>query len=670
MIPHRLLLAVPIFLAGGSTSLPAHEGHEHPHTDANRLNSSASVMTTRSDAKVLPPTKEDDVFHFVVYGDRTGGVPAGLKVLEQAVADTNLLDPDLVMTVGDLIQGYNEKPEWMRQMTEFHAIMNRLEMKWFPVAGNHDIYWRGDGAAPAGHHESNYEEHFGPLWYSFRHKNAGFVVLYSDEGDPVSNEKSFREGRLQTMSDAQLAFLDKALTELEDADHVFCFLHHPRWIGQGYTGGNWNVVHERLKQAGNVSAVFAGHIHQMRYDGPKDGIEYFTLATTGGHKPADIPGAGFLHHLNMVSVRKESISVSALPVGAVIDPREFTPEFAQEIELARSVRPILLSDDLILSVDGSTEGTISFRVSNPSPRNVALTATLDTDRADAMWRTTLDHAHTTLKPGEEKEMTFPVARLAGEVDAAALPAIRLELEYVGKSARIQLPDVLTPLGVRPGSVPAAYFADRTPDGCLEVTDEQAAIRVEAAEIEMPTDSPITLEAWVLPTDNNGFNAIIAKTQGSEYAFFSDEGVPQFDLNLDGDYVTVTGEDKLSTTRWTHLAGVYDGKQVRLFINGKLASQQAAKGNRRANALPLFIGADPDRAGNPTRPFNGKIDEVRLTKAALYTAEFEPARRLKPQSDTALLLHLDKRLGPFTLDHSPAAATGLMGPNSAIVPTGE
>ena len=73
------------------------------------------IQTNRTSKKVLPLPKEEDVFHFVIYGDRTGGPDEGIKILEQAVKDTNLLDPDLVMTVGDLIQGYNQHDEWMKQ---------------------------------------------------------------------------------------------------------------------------------------------------------------------------------------------------------------------------------------------------------------------------------------------------------------------------------------------------------------------------------------------------------------------------------------------------------------------------------------------------------------------------------------------------------------------------
>ena len=68
-------------------------------------------FTTDRKGRKLALTKEDDAFFFAVFGDRTGGPAEGIKVLEQAVVDVNLLDPDLVMTVGDLIQGYNELPD-------------------------------------------------------------------------------------------------------------------------------------------------------------------------------------------------------------------------------------------------------------------------------------------------------------------------------------------------------------------------------------------------------------------------------------------------------------------------------------------------------------------------------------------------------------------------------
>ncbi|MCG8651141.1 MAG: metallophosphoesterase, partial [Pirellulales bacterium] len=511
------------------------DGTPHQHAPSGAAKH-AGVMTSRSSARTLPPPKEEDVFHFVIYGDRTGGVPAGLKVLEQAVDDTNLIDPDLVMTVGDLIQGYNETPQWLEQMKEFKAIMGRLNMKWFPVAGNHDVYWRGEGRPPAGHHESNYEKHFGPLWYSFEHKQSGFIVLYSDEGNRQTNRKGFNTGSLQKMSDEQLAFLDKALEQMRTLDQVFVFLHHPRWIGKGYTGGNWDLVHNKLVRAGNVSAVFAGHIHHMRFDGPKDGIEYYTLATTGGSLQADIPDAGYLHHFNLVTVRKDRVSVAALPVGSIIDPKDFTPAFLDEVGLARTIRANQQSPPLMLDSSGRAAGKVTFSLNNPCPREISATVSLE---PAAQWSSSLQHAHLEVAPGQTKQVTFDLQRNQGHLDQASLPAVELQMEYVGQSARIQLPRTLTPISVGLSDLPADFF-DHSKRRCLLVKDDQSAVRVNSRDVRMPP-GPMTLEAWVRPNNIDGFQAIIAKTQNSEYSFFCNQGVPQFDIHLGGRYVSAKAQ---------------------------------------------------------------------------------------------------------------------------------
>ena len=89
--------------------------------------------------------------------------------LAHAVADVNLIEPDLVMTVGDLINGYADDKVWMPQMKQYKKVMGELICPWFPVAGNHDIYWRGPNK-PDRELEPEYEMHFGPLWYAFEHK--------------------------------------------------------------------------------------------------------------------------------------------------------------------------------------------------------------------------------------------------------------------------------------------------------------------------------------------------------------------------------------------------------------------------------------------------------------------------------------------------------------------
>src|SRR5262249_4306557 len=49
-----------------------------------------------------------DTFHFAIVSDRTGGHRA--RIFSQAVEQLNLLQPQFVVSVGDLIEGYTENP--------------------------------------------------------------------------------------------------------------------------------------------------------------------------------------------------------------------------------------------------------------------------------------------------------------------------------------------------------------------------------------------------------------------------------------------------------------------------------------------------------------------------------------------------------------------------------
>src|SRR5881227_2402728 len=52
---------------------------------------------------------DPDEFQFAIVSDRTGGHRA--KVFSRAVERLNLLQPEFVLTVGDLIEGYSEDKE-------------------------------------------------------------------------------------------------------------------------------------------------------------------------------------------------------------------------------------------------------------------------------------------------------------------------------------------------------------------------------------------------------------------------------------------------------------------------------------------------------------------------------------------------------------------------------
>jgi len=640
---------VLLALASSSTAHPPGDDHEnHADGDAPPQFDGPRFVTSRQGPD-LPLPEEDDAFLFVIFGDRTGGSPEGVEVLAEAVDDVNLLGPDLVVTVGDLIQGYNQTDEWLEQMREYKHIMNTLECPWFPVAGNHDVYWRGPNR-PDGEHESSYETHFGPLWYAFRHKDCWFIVLYSDEGNPETGEKSFGDPAAQQMSDEQFNWLADTLQRTSDAQHVFVFLHHPRWLGANY-GNDWTRVHDLLAGAGNVRAVFAGHIHEMRYDGRRDGIVYVTLATVGGGQSGAAPEAGYLHEFHIVTVRKDSLHMAAVPVGEVMDVRAITGTVSRECRQLADVRPTF---DRQLRVDaaGLANSSIEITIDNPVSRPIEAMVALTTD--DSRWSFLPDHNHRIIPAGSSHTFDFDISRVDDALDDTFRPVdVLLDIDYLGKGARFSIPTSTTQIPLRP-MLPEPTVPDT--EMVAEFDGEGDFLRVQSKLINL-RNGPFTLECWFNADAFGSRTGLITKTENSEYGFFVSDGTPSFFVHLDGAYVTAAARSPiLEPDRWYHLAGVFDGEQVRLYLDGELIDSTSASGIRTPNRLPLLVGADVGGNGEAMSFFDGRIDAVRLSDVARYRSEsFEPARRPSSDEHTLLLLNMDGSTARWVYDGSPFGA---------------
>ncbi|MDG2200565.1 MAG: metallophosphoesterase [Phycisphaerales bacterium] len=634
--------------------------HPDPHpttTDSSRF------ITNRTGAPLELPV-EQDAFMFAIFGDRTGGPAAGIAVLADAVEDVNLVEPDFVMTVGDLINGYNEAPQWMVQMTEFKDTMNGLLMPWFPVAGNHDVYWRGEGPRPEGEHEGNYEMHFGPLWYAFEHKGSMFIVLYTDEGDPATGAKTFGRPEAQRMSPEQFAWLESTLSQARDKTHVFVFLHHPRWLGGGY-GDDWNRVHQLLADAGNVRAVFAGHIHRMRYDGPHDDIEYVTLATVGGGQSEAVPEAGYLHQYHLVTVRDDQIALAAFPVGEIMDVRGITGTVSDETGRLAALDP-RLDDPIAFDMKAGIEDEFVVELHNPVSQPIE--ALVIPHSEDSRWIFRPEHEHRTLAPGERVAITFKAWMPPGSMDAAwRSPELSVQYDYLAEGGRYHVPPRHHPIPMV-GSFGDVAAAD--PDLAIELDGTDDVLRIPSGQVALG-DGPMTLETWFRGDAYTGRRGLIAKTEGSEYGFFVSEGHPSFYIHLDGAYVELEDPGTtLAPGRWYHLAGVYDGAEVRLYLDGKLLGRLPGSGTRTRNELPLLVGADVGAGGVGTSFFDGAIDEVRLSSTARYASDaFQPTARHDGDDETIVLLHMDACRGPWVPGDASTDVNAVVTSDPVLVESG-
>lgn len=78
----------------------------------------------------LDLNNDADNFQFAIVTDRTGGHRPG--VFMDGVRKLNLMQPEFVMSVGDLIEGYTTDIEVLaRQWNQFNGFVDQLEMPFF-----------------------------------------------------------------------------------------------------------------------------------------------------------------------------------------------------------------------------------------------------------------------------------------------------------------------------------------------------------------------------------------------------------------------------------------------------------------------------------------------------------------------------------------------------------
>lgn len=244
----------------------------------------------------------DDQFQFAIVADRTGGRRPG--VFAEAVGKLNLLQPEFVMSVGDLIDGYTEDPaEIDAQWREFEQIVAALEMPFCHVPGNHDISNEVMAA--------EWTKRHGRPYHHFVYKDVLFLVLNTQ--DPPSGG----------ISDQQVQYVEQALEANPDVRWTLVFMHQPFWAYANESKQDWLAVEELLR--GRNYSVFAGHWHRYTlYE--RNGMKYHMLATTGGGNPMHGAECGCFDQIVWVTMTDQGPRVANLDLAGILNDDVMTEE--------------------------------------------------------------------------------------------------------------------------------------------------------------------------------------------------------------------------------------------------------------------------------------------------------------------------------------------------------
>ena len=270
---------------------------------------------------------EPGKFTFALFSDLTGGERDG--VFAVAVEQLRWLRPELIVNVGDLIEGgTRDRDQLDREWSSFDRRAQRARAPVFYTGGNHDltnpVMWEV------------WEERLGRRYYHFIYKNTLFLVL-DTEDNPADLQRELsdiRDRSLEVVAEQgwgafmdteygrnterasgrvgkeQAAYFRRVITANPDVRHTFVLMHKPAW--ERPDEENFSTVEAAL--AGRPYTVFYGHVHSYLHE-VRRGNDYIRLGTTGGVlNPAKEMA---IDHVTLVTVSESGVDIANLRLSGI-----------------------------------------------------------------------------------------------------------------------------------------------------------------------------------------------------------------------------------------------------------------------------------------------------------------------------------------------------------------
>jgi hypothetical protein len=145
---------------------------------------------------------------------------------------------------------------------------------------------------------------------------------------------------------------------------------------------------------------------------------------------------------------------------------------------------------------------------------------------------------------------------------------------------------------------------------------------------------------------------------SKSDFFGGTGV-QWETS----YVSASARPEVVLNQWQHVAGIWDGRELRIYVNGQLHhSRPGVEYCTRLSHWPFFLGADPSsywRNEVAEGCFGGRLRAARISRSTEYTESFAAPQRLEKTPGTIGLYDFTIHTGRYAIDRSGHGNHGII-----------
>ena len=448
----------------------------------------SDVETVKKPWTNLNFNNDPNNFQFGIMSDNTGGSRPG--VFKNGVKKLNMLQPEFVMCVGDLIEGYSTDTAVIKkQWSDINGTISHLEMPFFYLPGNHDITNKTMA--------KEWEKLYGRRYYSFVYKNTLFITLDTNDDSDFN------------LTTKQTDFVLNTLQKNGDVRWTFIFMHHPIW--KYNTGGRFGKIEEALKN--RKYTVIAGHEHHY-HQAERNGSNYYILSTTGAGSALRGNYAGEFDHLSWVTMTGNGPVIANLRLDGILShdiSNDKTDQLAKPLLENANFNHLILCN----KSEKLTHGTLYLSFKNPTETGLDI-------------RLNFFHHHQLqiekpeitlhLTPGNNQVVEIPFTTVK-PIDYASVDLLRLDWEM--KYNHPDYPDFAMhgtyQMTIEPGktdftdrSVP--IFVDRAKIGFVHpYTNLESIIRINNSS-EEKYNGPVEINgssklSFYLKNENDEYSAV-------------------------------------------------------------------------------------------------------------------------------------------------------------------